>query len=139
MDTEDICLNNGYKGDIKSFLILSKKNDLFYVTAAPQIQMKNIDSVSIYFNGKNYSLSHMMTVQKKYLGKVIDRIDEARAKEIVSNKTTDSVLNWKRQIYVQANRILNLYPTMTKNQHVLRAVYTIMRNQYGIVFEEEKR
>lgn len=84
MDTGDICLNNGYKGDIKSFLILSKKNDLSYVTAAPQIQMKNIDSVSIYFNGKNYSLSHMMTVQKKYLGKVIDRIDEAMEKEIAN-------------------------------------------------------
>ena len=66
-------------------------------------------------------------------------VNQTRAKEIVSNKTTDSVLNWKHQIYSQADRVLKLYPTMTKNQHVLRAVYTIMRNQYGIVFEEEKR
>jgi hypothetical protein len=66
-------------------------------------------------------------------------VNQTRPKKTVSNKTTDLFLNWKRQIYVQANRILKLYPTMTKNQHVLRAVYAIMRNQYGIVFEEEKR
>ena len=66
-------------------------------------------------------------------------VSQSKSKETVSNKTTDPVLNWKIQIYAQANRVLKLYPTMTKNQHVLRAVYTIMRNQYGIVFEEEKR
>ncbi|MDD3123561.1 MAG: ORF6N domain-containing protein [Candidatus Izemoplasmatales bacterium] len=66
-------------------------------------------------------------------------VSQSKPKEAVSNKVTDPVLNWKHQIYSQANRVLRLYPTMTKNQHVLRAVYTIMRNQYGIVFEEEKR
>lgn len=66
-------------------------------------------------------------------------VNQSKPKEAVSNKVTDPVLNWKLQIYSQANRVLKLYPTMTKNQHVLRAVYTIMRNQYGIVFEEEKR
>ncbi|MFA6843828.1 MAG: hypothetical protein WCR33_05475, partial [Bacilli bacterium] len=66
-------------------------------------------------------------------------VNQSKPKETVSNKTTDPALNWKIQIYSQANRVLKLYPTMTKNQHVLCAVYTIMRNQYGIVFEEEKR
>ena len=66
-------------------------------------------------------------------------VNQSKPKEAVSNKATDPVLNWKLQIYAQADRVLKLYPTMTKNQHVLRAVYTIMRNQYGIVFEEEKR
>jgi P22_AR N-terminal domain. len=54
-------------------------------------------------------------------------------------ETTDETVLWKRKIYTQANNIIKNSPTLTKSPQVLHSVYTIMRNQYGIVFEQEKK
>jgi hypothetical protein len=51
----------------------------------------------------------------------------------------DETVLWKRKIYAQADNIVKNSPTLTKNPQVLHSVYTVMRNQYGIVFEQEKR
>jgi hypothetical protein len=98
------------------------------------LQMKQLEAE----REANKELREMLKTAIDALNDVAGR-DTAALSEITIEAVNDDFRQWKKNVIRLANKVISLNKEFKSTDSVLSEAYRLLRNQYGVVWEQEKK
>lgn len=119
------------KSEVKKETSKEAKTDISGdVSALVEIVKSQNENIAVLCSALNTAIDALNDISKR---------DTAALAEITIEAVNSDFRSWKADIMRFANKVVSMNKSYKTTNAVLSEAYTLLRNQYGVVWEQEKR